>query len=198
MVLAKRAVVKCKRLELPLWEYYKMKESGDMKEFKKVMAERERIKTLSSEIGSTIKEYLDKFNELPPDKFKKWKEGKLLRITEARALREQRDAICDLGHVRTPFVRDDGSVNYRCPAEPVRIYERKGGESSEADGRVCLCNALTATVGLGQTRKDGTVELPLVTLGDDLSGPRVLLETHPLGWSAAQAIEWLRGASVDA
>ena len=114
------------------------------------------------------------------------------------SLREQRDAICDLGHLRTPFVRDDGSVNYRCPAEPVRIYERKGGESSEADGRVCLCNALTATVGLGQTRKDGTVELPLVTLGDDLSGPRVLLETHPLGWSAAQAIEWLRGASVDA
>jgi NAD(P)H-dependent flavin oxidoreductase YrpB (nitropropane dioxygenase family) len=110
------------------------------------------------------------------------------------SLREDRDALCDLGHLRTPFVRDDDTVGYRCPAEPVRIYQRKGGDPAEAEGRVCLCNALTASVGLGQTRRDGSVELPLVTLGDDLDGPRALLAAHPSGWSATEAVEWLRGA----
>ncbi len=113
-------------------------------------------------------------------------------------LRDGRGALCDLGHLRTPYRREDGTVNYRCPAEPVRIYERKGGDPADATGRVCLCNALTASVGLGQTRKDGTEELALVTLGDDLVGPRALLKTHPLGWSAVQAVEWLRGEAVDA
>jgi NAD(P)H-dependent flavin oxidoreductase YrpB (nitropropane dioxygenase family) len=114
------------------------------------------------------------------------------------SLREGRDALCDMGHLRTPYVRDDGRVEYRCPAEPARIYERKGGEAGAGEGRVCLCNALTASVGLGQTRKDGSVELPLVTLGDDLEGPRALLAEHPLGWSAAQAVAYLRGETVDA
>jgi hypothetical protein len=63
---------------------------------------------------------------------------------------------------------------------------------------VCLCNALTASVGLAQTRKDGSVDLPLVTLGDDLEGPRALLATHPLGYSAVHAIAWLRGDRLDA
>jgi NAD(P)H-dependent flavin oxidoreductase YrpB (nitropropane dioxygenase family) len=114
------------------------------------------------------------------------------------SLREGRDALCDMGHLRTPFVRADGRVDYRCPAEPTRIFERKGGNPDSSDGRVCLCNALTASVGLGQTRKDGFTELPLVTLGDDLIGPRALLAEHPLGWSAAQAVAYLRGDSVTA
>jgi ABC-2 type transport system permease protein len=43
------------------------------------------------------------------------------------------------------------------------MSERKGGDVAEIPGRVCLCNALTASVGLAQTRKDGSVALPLVT-----------------------------------
>ena len=35
-------------------------------------------------------------------------------------------------------------------------------------GRRCLCNALTADIGLGQIRANGEVEPPLVTSGDDL------------------------------
>jgi NAD(P)H-dependent flavin oxidoreductase YrpB (nitropropane dioxygenase family) len=114
------------------------------------------------------------------------------------ALREDRTSVCDLGHLRTPFRREDGSVNYRCPAEPVAMYERKGGEPEDADGRVCLCNALTASAGMAQIRKDGSAELPLITLGDDLEGPRTLLASHPLGWSATTAVAWLRGEPVDA
>lgn len=114
------------------------------------------------------------------------------------SLRDHREPLCDLGHLRTAFRREDGRLDYRCPAEPVKMYERKGGDVADIPGRVCLCNALTASVGLAQTRKDGSVDLPLVTLGDDLEGPRVLLAAHPLGYSAVDAIAWLRGEAVGA
>ena len=59
-------------------------------------------------------------------------------------------------------------------------------------GRKCLCNALAANVGLGQTRRDGYAEMPLLTLGADLDGARHLLKRHPGGWTAAQAVAWLQ------
>jgi len=67
-------------------------------------------------------------------------EGTLSDVT----LRQARTAVCDLGHLRQPFAKADGTVDYRCPAEPVAMYVRKGGEAEAADGRVCLCNALCA------------------------------------------------------
>lgn len=104
-----------------------------------------------------------------------------------------RPRLCDLGYLRVPYQRSPGVVGYRCPAEPVHTYLRKGGDPAESEGRKCLCNALTANVGLGQTRGDGYTELPLVTLGEDLDGPRQLLGSFPEGWTAAQALTWLRG-----
>ncbi len=112
-------------------------------------------------------------------------------------LRDHREPLCDLGHLRTAFRRADGRIDYRCPAEPVAMFERKGGNPEEIAGRVCLCNALTASIGLAQTRKDGSVDLPLVTLGDDLDGPRAMLARHPEGYSAAEAVAWLRGEVAD-
>ena len=103
----------------------------------------------------------------------------------------QRFRVCDLGFLGTPFVRADGVVGYRCPSEPVAVHLRKGGTLEDTVGRACLCNALTANVGIGQTRPDGLVELPMITLGDDLGGPRQLADLYPAGWSAADAIEWL-------
>ncbi len=110
------------------------------------------------------------------------------------SLREERPAVCDLGHLRQPFLKDNGEVDYRCPAEPDRIFERKGGEAEATSGRVCLCNALVASVGMPQIRKGGEPELPLVTLGDDLDGPRTMLAAHPQGWTAEAAVQWLEGA----
>ena len=107
-------------------------------------------------------------------------------------LRSRRTAVCDLGHLRQPFLGEDGEVDYRCPAEPIAMYVRKGGDAADAEGRVCLCNALCASVGIGQVRK-GAEELPLVTLGDDLEGARVLLAAHPDGWTADAAVRWLEG-----
>ena len=64
------------------------------------------------------------------------------------------------------------------------MFSRKGGEDEEIAGRACLCNALVASAGLPQVRKDGTDEQPIVTLGDDLDGARVLLAAHPEGYDA--------------
>ncbi len=58
-------------------------------------------------------------------------------------------------------------------------------------GRLCLCNALMANVGLGQTRATGYVEKPLITLGANLEGPERLAALHPEGWTALQALDWL-------
>ena len=116
-------------------------------------------------------------------------------LSDAGRLAE-RPRLCDLGYLRTPYVRDGGAVGYRCPAEPVHVYLRKGGDLADTEGRVCLCNALTADVDLGQTRADGYVEEPLVTLGADLAGPARLLGDHPGGWTARQAVDWLTGPAA--
>jgi hypothetical protein len=61
---------------------------------------------------------------------------------------------------------------------------------------VCLCNALTAAIGLGQVRPNGEIEPPLVTLGSDVSGVRAMAARHPDGWSAAEALEFLCPADL--
>ncbi|HEY7857828.1 MAG TPA: nitronate monooxygenase [Candidatus Nanopelagicales bacterium] len=106
-------------------------------------------------------------------------------------LYEQRPRLCDLGYLREPYLREDGDVGYRCAGEPVHMYVRKGGDVADTAGRKCLCNALTADVGMGQTRRTGYQEMPLVTLGADTEGLTELLATHPDGWTATDAVTWL-------
>lgn len=106
-------------------------------------------------------------------------------------LRDARPRLCDLGYLRTPYQREDGAIGYRCPGEPAHTFVRKGGAIEATHGVACLCNALAANVGLGQTRHDGFVEAPLVTLGADLEGARRLLAQHPAGWTAADVVQWL-------
>ena len=107
-----------------------------------------------------------------------------------------RPRLCDLGYLRTPYVRGE-NIGYRCPAEPLDVFARKGGDAAGAEGSNCLCNALMADVGLGQNRKDGYSEVPLVTLGSDLTGARKLDGENaqrggdPQSWSAAEAVAWL-------
>src|SRR5665647_1706898 len=61
-----------------------------------------------------------------------------------------RPRLCDLSYLRIPFEREPGTVGYRCPAEPVHTYVRKGGDRADTIGRKCVCNGLAAAVGLGQ------------------------------------------------
>jgi hypothetical protein len=53
-----------------------------------------------------------------------------------------------------------------------------------------------ANIGLGQTRADGYVEPPLITMGSDLTGAHELLKAFPGGWNATQAVDYLLKAGV--
>jgi NAD(P)H-dependent flavin oxidoreductase YrpB (nitropropane dioxygenase family) len=75
---------------------------------------------------------------------------------------------CDLGGLRVAYRTPEGKIGYRCPGEPVDAYVKKGGKVEDTVGRQCLCNALTADLGLAQIRESGDPEPPLVTSGDDL------------------------------
>jgi NAD(P)H-dependent flavin oxidoreductase YrpB (nitropropane dioxygenase family) len=106
-----------------------------------------------------------------------------------------RERVCDLGYLRVPYSTPEGKIGYRCAAEPVEAYVEKGGHREDAEGRRCLCNALMATVGLGQIRPDGTVEPPLVTSGDDLLSIGTFLRGRTR-YSAADVISYLLGEAA--
>jgi nitronate monooxygenase len=108
-----------------------------------------------------------------------------------------RQRICDLGYLREAYQRADGSVGYRCAGEPVEDYVRKGGLVEETKGRLCLCNGLLATVGLGQLRADGP-EAALVTAGDDIVNLARLLPAGRDSYHAADVIGWLLGEPAPA
>lgn len=112
------------------------------------------------------------------------------------AVRAARPRLCDLGYLRTAYLRENGTVGYRCSGEPVAMYAGKGGDADATAGVACLCNALTADVGLGQTRRDGYTEAPMVTLGSDLEAARQLLAAHPGGWTATEAVRWLTAGAL--
>jgi len=81
---------------------------------------------------------------------------------------ELRQRRCDLGYLRQAYTREDGSLGYRCPAEPADDWVRKQGDPEALAGRKCVCNGLLATIGLGQVRSDGRAEPPLITVGDEV------------------------------
>lgn len=104
-----------------------------------------------------------------------------------------RERICDLGGLRHPYRREDGSVGYRCPAEPVNDYVRKGGVAEDAVGRKCLCNGLAATVGLGQSR-EGVAEVTIVTAGNEIADLARIVPAGADAYSAEDVVRYLRGA----
>jgi nitronate monooxygenase len=100
-----------------------------------------------------------------------------------------RERRCDLGYLRQAYRKPDGSIGWRCPAEPVAEYIRKGGDEKNTRGRLCVCNALLATIGLGQVRDDGYIEPPLVTSGDDVRSVARFLKPGAASYSAADVID---------
>jgi len=99
-----------------------------------------------------------------------------------------RTRVCDLGYLREPYNAPDGSIGYRCAAEPVANYMAKGGKVEETVGRKCLCNALLANVGHAQRRKNDVVEPALVTIGDDLNTVVQFLAPGQESYSAADVV----------
>lgn len=103
----------------------------------------------------------------------------------------RRQRICDMGGLLQPYLQNDGSIGYRCPAEPISAYCKKGGKKEDTTHKMCLCNGLLSTVGQGQRLKNGLVEPPVVTLGQDLSFLRQVMKNEDDGYSIEQAIQYL-------
>jgi nitronate monooxygenase len=104
------------------------------------------------------------------------------------AVYNNRNRICDLGFLREAYATANGPIGYRCSAEPTACFEKKGGEPEAAIGRKCLCNALLANIGHAQIRRDGTVEPPLITVGDDLNKIARFLSPGQDSYSAADVV----------
>jgi len=102
-----------------------------------------------------------------------------------------RPRICDVTRLRRPYVKPNGEVGYRCPAEPIADYIKKGGKEADTFEKKCLCNALLAGVGLDQTQKGDFHEPPIVTLGNDLSFLPHIISGPDETYTAADAIAYL-------
>ena len=107
-----------------------------------------------------------------------------------------RDRICDLGFLREAFTKPDGQIGYRCSAGPQACYVASGGRFEDTLGRKCLCNALLANIGHPQVRRDGAIEPPLVTLGDDLSTTAHFLAPGHATYTAANVVDTLLAPPV--
>ncbi len=110
---------------------------------------------------------------------------------------EERDRLCDVGYLRHLIKRDNGKVTYRCPAEPVDKYVRKGGEVADTVGRVCLCNQLGAAAGYANVRKDGYTEPILITSGDDVVNIGQFVPSGQTSFTAQNVIDVLLSAVTE-
>jgi nitronate monooxygenase len=120
-----------------------------------------------------------------------FKVAQLEGTSSAFQIYQERKRVCDLGYLREPYAVSEGSIGYRCAAEPVANYVAKGGKVEDTVGRKCLCNALMANIGHGQVRKDGVVEPPLVTTGDDLNTIAQFLAPGEDSYGAADVVRSL-------
>ncbi len=105
-----------------------------------------------------------------------------------QALFEARPRHCDLGYFRHAYAKGNGSIGWRCPAEPVDDYLQRGGRLEDTHGRKCLCNALIAAIGLGQHR-NGHDEPPLVTAGQGLSEVARYIRADGQCYTAGEVID---------
>ena len=104
---------------------------------------------------------------------------------------QERVRLCDLGLLRKPYKQANGSLGFRCPAEPIEQYTAKGGDLDDTVGRHCLCNNLCATAGFPQQRKDGYVEVPIITAGDELVNVGKYIKSGQQSYSAKDVLDYL-------
>jgi NAD(P)H-dependent flavin oxidoreductase YrpB (nitropropane dioxygenase family) len=109
----------------------------------------------------------------------------------------RRARVCDLGYLRQPYAKSDGSTGYRCPAEPEQDYVRKGGALADTVGRKCLCNGLLSAIGIGQPLAGVQGEPAIVTAGEDAVEARRFLRPGRTSYSAADVLTFLGAPAVD-
>lgn len=107
------------------------------------------------------------------------------------AVYTERVRVCDLGYLRHPYRKEDGTLGYRCPAEAIPNYVRKGGDEADVCGRKCVCNGLVATAGFAQVLGEGKIEPPLLTAGDDVVNLQRFLKPGAKTYTAKDVIDAL-------
>jgi nitronate monooxygenase len=125
-----------------------------------------------------------------------FKVAQLAGTTSEPKVYEARIRTCDLGYLREPYAMGEGEIGYRCSAEPVETYVAKGGKIEETVGRKCLCNTLMANIGHAQTRRDGSDEPALITVGDDLNTVAQFIAPGRESYSAQDVVERLLSVSA--
>jgi NAD(P)H-dependent flavin oxidoreductase YrpB (nitropropane dioxygenase family) len=111
-------------------------------------------------------------------------------LSDAKSL-PPRERQCDLGFLRHAYRKPDGTIGYRCPAEPVEDYIRKGGTLEETLGRECVCNGLVATIGLAQIDSQNISGLPLLTAGNGIKHIVDFLQPGRNSFTAAEVVQRL-------
>lgn len=102
------------------------------------------------------------------------------------AVYTDRRRLCSQHGLTTPHQLGNGKVVYRCAAELVTDYQRKGGNEADTKDARCLCNGLISATGYGD--RD---EPSIVTLGDDLGFLAHLTKDENSSYTVTQAIEYL-------
>ncbi len=103
---------------------------------------------------------------------------------------DSRARVCDLGYLREAYRLEDGNVGFRCAAEPVGTYLKKGGKLEDTIGRKCLCNSLMASADYPQPR-GANLEPALITSGDELLHMKEFLEQYGMEYTATDVMQYL-------
>ena len=106
-----------------------------------------------------------------------------------------RRRVCDLSYLQQFAWDGDSEIIYRCPGEPVESYIKKGGAEADTQGKMCLCNGLLATIGLGQVRGKGS-EIPIITAGEDFSAVMTMVTNLKREYSARDVIDYILSRSA--
>jgi nitronate monooxygenase len=106
----------------------------------------------------------------------------------------QRTKVCDGGYLLEPYRKEDGTIGYRCAAEPEAAYLAKGGTPESIVGRKCVCNGLLSACGLPQVRTNGYKEPGIVTLGDDALNVQRFCKAGSTSFTAEDVIRTILGA----
>ena len=109
---------------------------------------------------------------------------------------EARPRNCDMGYLRHLYKQENGRIGYRCPAEPVEHYVKKGGALEDTVGRYCLCNNLFGSVSVHKYLKDGYIEPPVVTSGDEFVNIGQFIKPGESSYSAGDVIDHLTNGTM--
>jgi nitronate monooxygenase len=105
-------------------------------------------------------------------------------------LYDNRKRDCSLGYLVEAYEPKKGHIGFRCPAEPIPAYVKKGGNMGDAEGRVCLCTGLAAAVKDGQPT-EASDEACITTLGQEQSYVHELMLSADGSYSVEDVVSYI-------